>query len=164
MLVAIVLVLATLVAWVVGRRSADWRAHARRGMAAAMIVAGMAHLAGPDPFVQHLPTWVPSRPAIVFVSGLVEIGFGVALFAWRSRQAEVGRILASFFVIIWPANVYVAAAGVDVEGQPGGAYPWIRLPFQVLFVAWALWSTREVPATDEPNGMPTVPAATPVGG
>ena len=33
-------------------------------------------------------------------------------------------------------------AAVDVDGQPGGPYPWIRLPFQALFVAWALWSTR----------------------
>jgi hypothetical protein len=38
--------------------------------------------------------------------------------------------------------VYVAVAGIDVEGQPGGWYPWLRLPFQVLFVAWALWSTE----------------------
>lgn len=55
----------------------------------------------------------------------------------------VGRALALYLVAVWPANVYVAAAGVDVEGQPGGAYPWIRVPLQVLFIAWALWSSHD---------------------
>jgi uncharacterized membrane protein len=58
---------------------------------------------------------------------------------WRRRA---GLALAAYLVAVFPANVYVAVAGIDVEGQPGGWYPWLRLPFQVLFVAWALWSTE----------------------
>ena len=160
MLFAVILVLATLVAWGTGRRSAGWQTHARRGMAAAMVVAGVAHLAGPDPFVQHLPTWVPARDALVFVTGVIEIGFGVALLAARAHRAVIGRLLAMFLIAIWPANVYVAAAGVDVEGQPDGAYAWIRLPFQILFVAWTLWSTREMPLAGEAKVEPAVPTVT----
>jgi hypothetical protein len=39
---------------------------------------------------------------------------------------------------------------VDVElgGQPGGAYAWIHLPLQTLFIAWSIWSTREVAAAE----------------
>ena len=44
---------------------------------------------------------------------------------------------------VFPGNVYVAVFDVEVDGQPGGAYPWVRLPLQVLFIAWALWCTRE---------------------
>jgi uncharacterized membrane protein len=51
--------------------------------------------------------------------------------------------MAAYLLAVWPANIYVAVAGVDVEGQPGGAYAWIRIPFQVLFIAWVLWSTRD---------------------
>jgi hypothetical protein len=28
-----------------------------------------------------------------------------------------------------------------VAGQPGGLYPWLRLPLQVVFIGLALWST-----------------------
>lgn len=157
MLITIVLALGTLAAWVTGRRSAGWRVHTRRGLAVAMVVAGIAHLAGPEPFIQHLPSWVPMREAIVFVTGLVEIGFGAALVAARARRADVGRLLALFLVAIWPANIYVAVAGVDVAGQPGGPYAWIRLPFQILFVALALWSTR-AELVEQSHVPPAIPA------
>ena len=153
MLFATILLTGTLIAWALGRRSptATARDHARRGLAAAMVVAGLAHLTGPDPFVQHLPAWVPAREALVFLSGLVEIGLGLALVAPGARRPAAGRLLGLYLLAVWPANVYVAVAGVDVEGQPGGPYPWIRLPFQAVFIAWALWSTaRPAPAPVEP--------------
>jgi uncharacterized membrane protein len=142
-LFTLVLVVATLVAWGAGARAgATWQDHARRGLALAMVVAGVGHLAQPDPFVQHLPDWVPGRLGLVYLSGAVEIALGAALFALSGHRATVGRLLALFFLAVWPANIYVAVAAVDVDGQPGGAYPWIRLPFQILYIAWALWSTR----------------------
>jgi uncharacterized membrane protein len=54
---------------------------------------------------------------------------------------------------VFPANVYVAVEAVDVDGQPGGVYPWLRLPLQAVFVWLALWSTgapaflRDLPAS-----------------
>lgn len=144
-LFVLILVVATLVAAatsVLGRGPASTRDHARRGLAAAMVIAGLAHLVSPEPFLQHLPGWVPGRATIVVLSGLVEIALGVALVASPARRVAAGRALALFLVAVWPANVYVAVAGVDVDGQPGGPYPWIRLPLQVLLIAWALWSTR----------------------
>jgi uncharacterized membrane protein len=153
MLFFIVLAVATTGAWIVGRGSASVRDHARRGLAIAMVVAGVFHLVQPDPFVQHLPDWVPAREPLVFLTGLVEIALGAALLGRRAWRSHAGRFLAAYLVAIFPANVYVAVAAVDVDGQPGGAYPWIRLPFQALFVAWALWSTRrdaQVPAPAPP--------------
>jgi len=163
MLFALVLVLATVAAWAVGRRRGSWRDHARWGLALAMVFAGLGHLVGPEPFVQHLPEWVPAREALVLLSGLVEIALGAALVSSRVPRPLAGRLLAWFLVAVWPANVYVAVAGVDVDGQPGGPYPWIRLPFQVLFIAWALWSTRaphcnlrgdSAPRPTEPEAVP----------
>ncbi|HVM02618.1 MAG TPA: hypothetical protein VM263_08095 [Acidimicrobiales bacterium] len=159
MLFAIVLVLATVLAWLLGRRPAAAADHARRGLAAAMVFAGLAHLLGPAPFVQHLPEWLPARHALVYLSGVVEIGLGVALVAPAARRVLAGRALAAYLLAVWPANAYVAVAGVDVEGQPGGAYPWLRLPFQALFIAWALWATRARSAPAEAPGR--APAAVP---
>src|SRR5690606_14532607 len=135
-----VLAVATIATAVI--RRSDPRGIARWGMGIAMIVAGLAHLARPTPFEQHLPDWVPAIEALVGATGVIESVLGVAVFmapGWpgsRARRAT-GRLTAAYLVGVFPASLYVAIAGVDVDGQPGGAYPWLRLPLQVLFVAWA---------------------------
>ena len=137
-----VLVVATALAWAVGRRHATGRDHVRRGLGAAMVVAGLAHLVQPVPFIQHLPEWMPLRELTIALTGVVEILFGTLLFGAARIRARVGQTLAAYLVAVFPANVYVAVAGVDVQGQPDGLYPWLRLPLQALFVFLALWSTR----------------------
>ena len=119
------------------------RETARLGMAVALAFAGASHLFIATPFIQHLPTWVPLRVEIVVVSGLVEIALGIALLLAPPTRRRVGVVLALYFLAVFPGNVYVAVFDVEVDGQPGGVYPWVRLPLQLLFIAWALWSTRE---------------------
>lgn len=148
MIFLLVLLLATAAAALASRR-AGIRSWARNGMAAAFVVAGIGHLAQPLPFEQHLPGWVPGAAALVFVTGILEIALGAALALWRNRRQQVGRVIAAYLVAVFPANVYVAVAGIDVDGQPGGAYPWLRLPLQALFVVWVLWTTRpEAPRSE----------------
>jgi uncharacterized membrane protein len=129
------------------RRSFTPRGSARLGMAVAMGFAGVSHLVLATPFIQHLPAWVPLRPEIVFFSGLVEIALGIALLLPPPTRRRVGILLALYFVTVFPGNLYVAVYDVDVDGQPGGFYPWVRLPLQLLFIAWAVWSTREAPVS-----------------
>lgn len=128
--------------WLLPRRLVDGRDRWRLALAGAMVIAGVMHLVQPDPFVQHLPTWVPERELLVAVSGLVEIGLGLAIAFPHAHRELAGVLLGLFLVAVFPANVYVAVAGIDVEGQPGGLYPWLRLGFQPLFVWLAVWSTR----------------------
>jgi uncharacterized membrane protein len=77
---------------------------------------------------------------------LLEIALGIALLLPAPTRRRVGVVLALYFVAVFPGNLYVAVYDVDVDGQPGGVYPWVRLPLQLLFVAWAIWSTRDAPA------------------
>lgn len=119
-----------------------WRHAARYGLGIAFVVAGVSHLVNTTPFEQHLPDWVPAATAIIVVSGIAEIVLGCALVAARRSAPVVGLAAAVFLVSVFPANVYVAVAGVDVDGLPGGLYPWLRLPLQALFVVWAWASTR----------------------
>ncbi|TDC82488.1 hypothetical protein E1193_11605 [Micromonospora sp. KC606] len=149
------LAIATLLAAVVQLVSHrfDARSTARIGMAVAMVVAGVAHLVSPTPFLQHLPAWTPAAEALIVITGLIEIGLGVALVVVRGQwRPSVGLALAAYLIAVFPGNVYVAVAGIDVDGQPGGWYPWLRLPFQALFIAWALWSTRLRPPILRPVG------------
>ena len=118
---------------------------ARRGMGAAMAVAGVTHLVNPTPFQQHIPDFVPGDLALVVVTGIAEIVLGVALLRRGEHIQRVGVLVAAYLLAVFPANVYVAVASVEIDGQPGGAYAWIRLPLQVLFITWTLWSTADVP-------------------
>ena len=143
MIFLLALIGATLVAAVLparfGPRSA--RRATRLGMAAAMVFAGAAHWTMPTPFIQHLPSWVPAAETLILLTGFIEVALGVALLTRQPWRRFAGLALAAYLVAVFPSNVYVAIAAVEVDGQPGGWYPWLRLPLQVLFIAWALWST-----------------------
>ena len=141
MLFLAILLPSTVIAWLVGHRSGTARDHARRGFAVAMVIAGISHFTKSVPFVQHMPDWVPNRELIVYASGAVEIGFGLALLGLVGDRRRVGRLLAAYLLAVFPANIYVAVSHVDVTGQPDGVYAWIRLPLQVIFIVWVLWST-----------------------
>ena len=141
MLFLAVLIVSTAATALVGRRNGGWRDHSRRGLAVAMVVAGVGHFANSEPFVQHLPDWVPARETLVYITGAIEIAFGAALLLSKAHRTTVGWLLAAFLLAVFPANVYVAIADVEVSGQPGGVYAWIRLPLQLLFIGWALYST-----------------------
>jgi uncharacterized membrane protein len=138
-----ILIASTGIAWLVGRRKGSARDHARRGLAIAMVIAGITHFTRSEPFVQHLPDWVPGRELLVYLSGAVEILFGVALVRFSQARETVGRLLAMYLLAVFPANVYVALADVEVTGQAGGVFAWIRLPLQAVFIVWALWCTTE---------------------
>jgi uncharacterized membrane protein len=152
-----VLVIGSLVALLVqslrGRRSA--RDAARVGAALAFVFAGVSHFGTPTQFVQHIPEWVPYRLALVYATGTLEIVLGLGLLTRYRRQ--VAAALAAYLVLVFPANVYVAVAGVPVDGLAGGWYPWLRLAFQPVFIGWVLWSTPPAPDA-RPVGDPA-PAA-----
>ena len=118
-----------------------------------MVIAGVSHFADPEPFVRHLPEWVPGREPVIYVTGIVEILFGLALVGRTTSRHTVGRLLAIYLVAVFPANVYVAVADVEVTGQAGGMAAWIRLPLQALFIWWALWVTP-IPSSTTPSPAP----------
>ncbi len=106
-----------------------------------MLVAGVGHLVATEDFLGQTPTWLPAREALVWISGVIEIAFAVALVAWRSRRREVGWALALFFVLVFPGNVHQAVNGTDTFGLDTDAERWVRLLFQPVLIAAALWST-----------------------
>ena len=113
---------------------------ARHALGIALVFAGVSHFTLLDSFRAHLPSWLPFRDPMVYATGVIEVVGGLALFVRRYRT-RVGLAVAAYLVLVFPANVYVAVAGVDVPGSPDGWYHWVRLPLQALFVWWALRST-----------------------
>ena len=162
MLFLFVLFVAYAVLWPFTRHSMTLRSRGRSALAIGMTVAGVAHFVTPLPFVQHLPDVIPMREAVIYASGAVEIALGLALLGLSRWRPFAGLVLAAYLVAVFPGNLYVAVAGVAVDGQPGGVYPWLRLPFQALFIWLALWSTDAlsvVPARLVPNRFRGIVAA-----
>lgn len=124
------------------------RAVLRWVLAAFMLVAGVGHLVATDSFLGQVPTWLPHRTPIVWVSGVVEIGFALALVLLPTRRRQVGWALAAFFVLIFPGNLYQAIAGTSAFGLDTPAARWARLAFQPVLIVWALWSTGAWPRVE----------------
>jgi uncharacterized membrane protein len=137
-------------AWSTLRRRRSVRELWRIALAGAMVVAGVLHFVEPTPFLQHLPPWVPERELLVAVSGGAEVALGLGLLLRPPWRRTAGVLLALFLVAVFPANVYVAVAGVEVDGQPGGLYPWLRLLVQPVLVWLAVWSTRDRAPSSDP--------------
>ena len=90
----------------------------------------------------QVPTWLPpDKEFVVLASGVVELGFGAALLALPRQRVTVGWLLAAFFVLIFPGNVSQYVSRQDAFGLNTDRARLIRLFFQPVLVAWALWST-----------------------
>lgn len=117
---------------------------ARFGLAALMTGAGVGHFVATDSFRAQVPAWFPAPTATIVISGLLELGFGVAL-VWGRRLPVVGRALAGFLAVVVVGNVNQAVVGADAFGLESDAARWARVAFQPVLVAWALWSTHAAP-------------------
>jgi uncharacterized membrane protein len=128
------------------------RALGRWGLAAFMGLAGVAHFVVTESFLGQVPSWLPARTAIVQVSGVIEIGFALALVLLRQRRRQVGWALAAFYVLILPGNLYQALAGTDAFGLDSPNARWARLAAQPVLILWALWSTGAWPRREQREG------------
>lgn len=115
---------------------------ARLLLAAFLLVAGVGHLVATDEFLGQTPTFLPWREAIVVVSGLVEIALGLGLVVLRGAGlARWGWVVAVFLVAVFPGNVWQLVNGSDSFGLDTTTGRVVRLFFQPLLIAWALWCT-----------------------
>ena len=104
------------------------------------LVAGLAHFLRPDFYLPMMPPWLPAHRELIFVSGVAEVGLGLAVFVPGLRRIAAWGIIA-LLIAIFPANLHIALHDVPLFGAIHGAgvWNWVRLPFQAVLIAWA-WS------------------------
>lgn len=109
-----------------------------------MTYAGFSHLTfNRIEFQAQVPDWLPlSKDLVVILSGIVEMALGLALLFWKKQRATIGWALAIFFVLVFPGNVAQYLEGKDAFGAlDSDRARLIRLFFQPVLIAWALWSS-----------------------
>ena len=113
-------------------------------MAAFYVLAGINHFVQPSVYLPMMPPYLPWHLALVYLSGVAEVGLGIAVMipAWR-KAAAWGLIL--MLIAIFPANLHIAMHDVPLFGNTEGfgIWNWVRLPFQAVLIAWAWWYTRD---------------------
>ena len=113
---------------------------ARYLLAAFFIAAGLNHFWHTPFYVAMMPPYLPAPLALVYLSGIAEIGLG-ALLLFRRGQVIAGLGLIALSFAVFPANVHMALhPELFTQFSPTGL--WLRLPLQAVVIAWAYWSTR----------------------
>ena len=119
------------------------RTIARITLGSFMLFAGVGHLTfGRQEFQAQVPEFIPVPPDLtVLVSGVLEIALGLTMIFLTKRRAVVGVALAVFFILIFPGNIAQWIHHRDAFGLDSDQARFIRLFFQPVLIAWALWST-----------------------
>ena len=113
-------------------------------LAALFLFAGTIHLRHPEIFLPVMPPWIPLHLPCIQISGVFELLGGVGLLIPARRvQFLAGWGLALLLVAVFPANIYMTSAHIQVNGFPPQPWmAWARLPLQPLLIIAVLWVTR----------------------
>ncbi len=103
-------------------------------------LAGGNHFVHTDFYVGIMPPYLPWHLALVYVSGAAEMAFGIALLFPRLERVAAWGMIA-LIVAVTPANVHMAVHA-DLYPQYSALALWLRLPLQIILVAWAYWYTK----------------------
>jgi uncharacterized membrane protein len=112
----------------------------RLALSALFIAAGIAHFKTPNPFVRIVPPYLPAPYVLVYVSGIFEILGGLGILVPQTRWIA-GWGLIALLIAVFPANVYMATAGVKIGGFPSQPWmAWARLPLQFVLIGAVYWA------------------------
>ena len=101
--------------------------------AAIMLLAGIAHLIKPAPYAGLVPGFLPTY-AVIYVSGVFEIGIGLGIFIPRFRSIS-SFVLFILMIAYLPIHLWDALKLHPAIGSHTIAY--IRLPIQFVLIGWA---------------------------
>jgi uncharacterized membrane protein len=102
------------------------------------VFTGLMHFFKRRAYEAIVPPYLPRPREIVYISGIAEIAGGLATMHPATGRAGSLWSIATL-VAVFPANVHMAVEAERFEkAVPGGRTAlYLRLPVQLLFIAWA---------------------------
>jgi uncharacterized membrane protein len=112
-------------------------------IAGLFLFMGTVHLLDARLFLPIMPPWIPDPMAGILLSGVCELLGGVGLLVPRAAiQRAAGWGLLLLLAAVFPANIYMATAHIQVDGFPSHHWmSWARLPLQPVLMFLVSWST-----------------------
>ncbi len=111
----------------------------RIAMSVMLVFTAIAHFAFTKGMEMMLPTFIPYKTEVVYLTGIIELAaaFGILIPSFR---AIIALLLIVFFFLILPVNIYAAIKHIDYQkatfNGSGLNYLWFRIPLQILFILW----------------------------
>jgi uncharacterized membrane protein len=111
-------------------------------MAVMLLFTALGHFIYREGMTLMVPGFIPAKKLLIYLTGIMEVIFAIGMIIPSTRRLSAD-LLILFFLLVLPANIYAAQKGVDYqtatfEGR-GADYLWLRIPMQLLFIAWAAY-------------------------
>ncbi|WP_431134997.1 DoxX family protein [Psychroserpens mesophilus] len=106
-------------------------------MPALYIVAGMMHFIKPKSYMRIMPQYLPNHKLLVYLSGIAEIGLGIAICIPALKVFAVYGIITMLLIFLL-VHFYMLSG----EKASAGIPKWIliiRIPLQFGLMYWAWW-------------------------
>lgn len=115
----------------------------RMAMAVMLVFTAIGHFAFSKGMAMMI-SFLPFANAIVFITGIIELIAAIGLLVPKTKTLT-GKLLILFFILLLPANIYAASHNINLKTADytgkGISYLWIRVPMQLLFIAWVYFSS-----------------------
>lgn len=106
------------------------------GLISILTIAGIAHFIIPEKFIVAMPPYIPFHLEMIYLTGVIEIIFAIALFLRKTRYLT-SILTALYFLAILPAHIHVAMNNVEMFGISSPLLLWVRTAFQPVIIYWA---------------------------
>lgn len=116
-------------------------------MSAILIIAGVAHFINPQTFISVMPSFIPLKAEIVFLTGVVELLFVPALWIDSTRRNSA-LLLAFYFLCLLPVHLHMALEQIPIGRLAHPAWLWGRVLLQFGLIYWS-YSLRRLPLKQE---------------
>jgi uncharacterized membrane protein len=141
-IIIVLLVIPYFVAWLF---HLDLMMAGRVGICAVFLFAALGHFFKTEQMTKMLPTFVPSRRTLIYLTGVLEVALGIAVIA-LPNPFYVGLFIIAYLIAIFPSNVYAAIRRIPFGSHSvGPKYLFARLPLQLLLISWTYWFTVRAP-------------------
>lgn len=106
----------------------------------AFVLAGINHFVSPNFYLKMMPPVLPAHLFLIFLSGVFEVALGVLLLIPRFTPLAAWGLIA-LLIAVFPANIYMAT-NAELFPEYSLTALYLRLPLQIVLIAWAFWFTR----------------------
>lgn len=111
-------------------------------LAAFFVLAGFNHFISPAFYLKMMPPYLPWHLLLVYLSGVFEIALGILLLLPKCTHIAAWGLVA-LLIAVFPANIHMAVHH-DLFPEYRVMTLWLRLPLQLVTIAWAYWYTLPV--------------------
>ena len=133
----------TLLSYLSPRFNLRLSTRARIGLSLFFLFTGIGHFIRTAPMVAMLPSSIPYRVELIYLTGVFELLGAVGV--WIPKLMKItGVCLILMMLAVLPANVYSAFNHVEFGGHEyGPIYLLLRVPFQLFVIAWIYVATEQ---------------------